>query len=167
MGNIYGVAQREEWLGELKRSSVRERVKELYGNLDDLAARRDRIRKRLQRTARRHPVTKRFLAIPGYGPIRSLTFLVMVDTPYRFSTPQKLWRYSGLASRREQSGDPGRVRMVQGQQYNRRLKAVARKRLSVPWAMWKNQTEYTPALVTVCEPVRPGTGVPRGRELRR
>jgi len=48
-----------------------------------------------------HPVTKRFLAIPGYGPIRSLTFLVMVDTPYRFPTPQKLWRYSGLAPRRE------------------------------------------------------------------
>jgi transposase len=204
-GDIYGVARREAWLGQLERSSVRERVKELYGNLDELAARRDRMRKRLQRTARRHPVTKRFLAIPGYGPIRSMTFLVMVDTPYRFSTPQKLWRYSGLAPRREQSGDPDRVRLVQGPQYNRRLKAVARgamekvlrledgnpferlyqrlveqgvreslarvtvarKLLSVPWAMWKNQTEYTPALVTACEPVLPGTGVSRGRGLRR
>jgi transposase len=125
-GEIYGVSKRDKWLSRLERASVRDRVKELYGNLDELAARRDRMHERLQRTARRHPVTKQFLAIPGYGPIRSLTFLVVVDTPYRFGTPQQLWRYSGLGPRREQSGDPNRVRWVAGRQYNRRLKAVAR-----------------------------------------
>ena len=124
--NVYEPAVRAEWLGKLRRRSVRDRMKLLYGNLDDLRARRDRIHKRLCRIAHRHPVAKRFLKIPGYGEIRALTFVVMVDTPLRFSTPQKLWRYSGLGLRREQSGDPNRCRKCPPVQYNRRLKEVAR-----------------------------------------
>jgi len=123
-GNIYSPKQREEWLGKLPRASVRERVAELYGNLDELTIRRDRMDERLTRIARRHPVTKRFLDIPGYGSVRSLTFLVVVDTPFRFSNPQKLWKYAGLGLCRKQSGKSDE-RKRPGQQYNRRLKEVA------------------------------------------
>jgi transposase len=124
-GNIYSVREREGWLGKLPRASVRERVAELYGNLDDLTARWARIRERMHRIAHRHPVAKRFLAIPGYGPVRALMFLVVVDTPFRFASPQKLWRYAGLGLKRRQSGDPRKVRMCTDQQYNRPLHAVA------------------------------------------
>jgi transposase len=132
MGVAYGVQEvycptaRAAWLEQLPRRSVRDRMQLLYGNLDDLAGRRDQMHQRLCRIAHRHPVAKRFLAVPGYGPVRALTFLVMVDTPFRFSSPQKLWKYSGLGLRREQSGDPALERRYPPVQYNRRLKKVAR-----------------------------------------
>lgn len=125
-GDIYSPRERDQWLGQLPRASVRERVKELYGNLDELDARRGRLFERMVRVARHHPLTRRFMAIPGYGPIRALTFWVMVDTPYRFGSPQKLWRYAGLGLRRRQSGNPQRERKRPDEQYNRRLKAVAK-----------------------------------------
>jgi transposase len=124
--NVYSLAGRAVVLAKLSRPSVRERMSILYENLDDLATRRDRLHRRLARIAARHPVTKRFLAIPGYGPIRALTFLTIVDTPFRFSTPQKLWRYGGLGLRRQQSGNPDSGRKRPPRSYNRRLKAVAR-----------------------------------------
>jgi len=124
--NVYSSEGRANMLKKLTRASVRERISVLYGNLDDLRARRDRLHQRLKRIATRHPVAKRFLAIPGYGPIRAMTFLAIVDTPFRFGTPQKLWRYGGLGLRTQQSGDPDRGRKRPPPTYNRRLKAVAR-----------------------------------------
>ena len=124
-GNVYRPAEREQWLAKLVRASTGDRVAEIYGNVDELTARRDRMHERLTRIARRHPVTRRFLDIPGYDPVRALTFLVVVDTPFRFTSPQKLWRYAGLGLRRKQSGDPDRVKKYPGQQYNRHLKEVA------------------------------------------
>jgi len=121
---IYNPARRGEWLGKLPRAAVRDRVAELYGNMDDLTVRRDRMHERLTRISHRHPVAKRFLAVPGYGPVRSMTFLVVVDTPFRFGSPQKLWKYAGLGLCRKQSGKSD-ARQRPGWQYNRRLKAVA------------------------------------------
>jgi transposase len=126
-GHIYSVQEREAWLGKLPgRGLVRERIQELYGNLDELAGRRDRIHERVCRLARGHALIRRFMEVPGYGPIRALTFWLIVDTPYRFRSPQKLWQYAGLGLRRQQSGDPNRERKLPPMQYNRRLKAVAR-----------------------------------------
>ena len=122
--DVYGAKNRIEYLNHL-RPRARERVQIFYGNLDDLEARRKQLSDRLTRIAARHPVAKRFLDIPGYGPIRAMTFLVIVDTPFRFATPQKLWRYAGLGLRRHESSTPGQPKSS-GPQYNRRLKAVAR-----------------------------------------
>ena len=132
--HVYSVEDRSEWLGKLPRKSVRERVEMFYGNLDDLRRRRDVLHDRLTRIAQRHPVARRFLAIPGYGPVRAMTFLVMVDTPLRFPTRQKLWRYSGLGLRRHQSGDPKRGKLLPPVCYNRRLKAVARGAMEIALA---------------------------------
>jgi transposase len=123
--DVYARKSRLPFLEHLRRRA-RERVEVFYGNLDDLEDRRQQLQQRLTRIARRHPVAKRFLEIPGYGPIRSLTFLVIVHTPFRFATPQKLWRYGGLGLRRHESSIPGQKPKPPGPQYNRRLKAVAR-----------------------------------------
>jgi transposase len=126
-GDLYSLKEREGWLGKLPaRSLVRARIQELYGNLDELRARRDRMHERVCRLADRHALIRRFMQIPGYGPIRALTFWLIVDTPYRFRSPQKLWQYAGLGLRRQQSGDPNRERKLPPVQYNLRLKAVAR-----------------------------------------
>lgn len=124
--DVYAPGQRKEWLGKMPRRSAVEHLSVRYGNLDDLEARRQMLHQRLCRIARRHAVTKKFLAIPGYGPIRALTFLVIVDTPFRFARVQKLWRYAGLGLQKKQSGDPAKGRLRPGAQYNRRLKAVAK-----------------------------------------
>ena len=127
--DVYGKDNRIEYLDHL-RPRDRERVKVFYGNLDDLIVRRDRLYDRLMRIAARHPVAKRFLDIPGYGPIRAMTFFVTVDTPFRFATPQKLWRYAGLGLRRHDSSEPG-LPKPSGPHYNRRLKWVARGAMEV------------------------------------
>jgi transposase len=124
--DVYAPAQREEWLGKMPRRSATEHLAVRYGNLNDLEVRRQTLHHRLCRIARRHAVSKKFLAIPGYGPIRALTFLVIVDTPFRFSRVQKLWRYGGLGLQKRQSGDPAKGRLLPGERYNRRLKAVAK-----------------------------------------
>ncbi len=124
--DVYSPKERVSMLAKLTRPSVRDRMSILYENLDDLAARRNRLYVRLAGIAERHAVAKQFLKIPGYGVIRAMTFLTVVDTPFRFPTPQKLWRYGGLGLREVQSGDPESGRKRPPKQYNRRLKAVAR-----------------------------------------
>ena len=184
--DVYSPQSRTKWLGQIpRRRLVQDRMEFLYANLDHLVSRRDAIRKRLYRMVYRHPVAKRFLAIPGYGKVRAITFLVIVDTPYRFCSPQKLWRYGGLGLREKQSSHPEDKQLRRPKRYNRRLKAVAkgamemslikpkgnaflrvyqellrkglkeplarlvlaRKMLSVPWGMWKSNSEYNPRLV--------------------
>ena len=49
-----------------------------------------------------------------------------MDAPFRSSRPQKLWIYGGLGLQEKQSGDPRRGRKRPGQQYNRRLKELAK-----------------------------------------
>jgi transposase len=124
--DVYAPECRGEWLSKLGRRSGRAHLRVRYGNLDDLTKRRDELHTRLCRLAKRHPVTRLIMGVPGYGPIRSLTFMVIVDTPYRFCRVQKLWRYGGLGLEEKQSGDPGRGRKRPGIRYNRRLKAVAK-----------------------------------------
>lgn len=124
--DVYDPRHRDQWLNQVTRRWSRDRLELLYGNLDDLTVRRDTMEKRLGTLARRHPMAKRLLAVPGYGPIRAVTFLVIVDTPFRFATPQKLWRYGGLGLREKQSGDPGSGRKQPDQRYNRRLKNIAK-----------------------------------------
>lgn len=124
--DVYAPAQRDVWLGKMPRRSATDHLAVRYGNLDDLDTRRQALHDRLCRIARRHAVTKQFMAIPGYGPIRALTFLVIVDTPFRFPRVQKLWRYAGMGLQKKQSGDPTKARLHPGLQYNRRLKAIAK-----------------------------------------
>jgi len=184
--DVYSPQARLQWLEQMpQRRLVQDRMAFQYANLDHLVGRRDTIRKRLYRMVRRHPVAKRFLAIPGYGQVRAITFFVIVDTPYRFCSPQKLWRYGGLGLREKQSSHPEDKKLRRPKRYNRRLKAVAkgamemalikpqgnaflqvyqallhkglkeplarlvvaRKMLSVPWGMWKSNSEYNPRLV--------------------
>lgn len=135
--NVYAAKKRSYWLDQVPRQRARERLMLLYANLDDMQGRRVEMEKRLRRLAHRHPVVRRLLAIPGYGVVRALTFLVIVDTPFRFATRQKLWRYGGLGLCETQSGDPSKGRKHPGLQYNRRLKALAKGAMEV--ALWRSR----------------------------
>lgn len=49
-------------------------------------------------------VCRRFMAIPGVGPIAALTFRTAVDDPMRFKRSRDVGAYFGLTSKRWQSG---------------------------------------------------------------
>lgn len=188
--DVYSVSARTRWLSSLPSRAARRQMELLYRNLDQLDAERHRLAYRLKRSAARNPVVKRFLEIPGYGPVFAMTFWVIVDTPWRFQTVQKLWKYAGLGLERNKTGKakPGRPH-TNGPIHlnfhcNRRLKnvakgvatsamrrrdnafsevyerlvahgtsaanarlTVARKALSVPWAMWKRGERYRSDLI--------------------
>ena len=50
-------------------------------------------------------VCRRFMGIPGVGPITALTFKTAIETPGRFTKSRDVGAYLGLTPRRWQSGD--------------------------------------------------------------
>jgi transposase len=66
----------------------------------------------LIRTANGNEVCRRFMEIPGVGPICALTFYAAVAEPHRFSRSGDIGSYLGLAPRLHRSGlttSPGRI----------------------------------------------------------
>jgi transposase len=59
----------------------------------------------VQTCAKRDPVCRRFMAIPGVGPITALTYRAAVDDPRRFSNSRNVAAHFGLTPRRYQSGE--------------------------------------------------------------
>ncbi len=51
-----------------------------------------------------NPVCKRFMTVPGIGPIASLSFMAAIDDPLRFKKSRTVGAYLGLTTRRWQSG---------------------------------------------------------------
>ncbi len=56
------------------------------------------------RIVRNDPVCKRFMTVPGVGPITALSFKAGVDDPLRFTRPRTVGAHFGLTPRRWQSG---------------------------------------------------------------
>ena len=54
---------------------------------------RERRRRELVRQARAYEPIRRFVKVPGIKWIRAATFFAYVDTPERFRTRSKLWKY--------------------------------------------------------------------------
>lgn len=52
----------------------------------------------------RNELRRRFMAIPGVGPVTALSFMTAIDDPSRFRRSRDVAAYFGLTSRRGQSG---------------------------------------------------------------
>ena len=52
----------------------------------------------------RYPEIEGFQAVPGMGPIRSHVFDAFIQTPHRFPSKSKLWRYCRLGIKKQSSG---------------------------------------------------------------
>lgn len=61
--------------------------------------------KRIEEIANDTKMAKRFMAIPGVGPITALSFYAAVDEPTRFKKSADVAAYFGLTPRRFQSGE--------------------------------------------------------------
>jgi transposase len=60
------------------------------------------------RIVRADPSLRRFVSVPGVGPITALAFLATIDEPSRFRRARDVGPYLGLTPRRHQSGEVDR-----------------------------------------------------------
>ena len=60
--------------------------------------------KEIRRFVRDDPTLRRFLTVPGVGPVTALAFHATVDEPSRFRRARDVGPYLGLTRRRYQSG---------------------------------------------------------------
>ncbi|MFC3726475.1 IS110 family RNA-guided transposase [Neoaquamicrobium sediminum] len=77
---------------------VRRGLREQFGRLDDL----------LVKLARQDELTRRFMTVPGVGPLVALTFRATVDVPSRFARSRTVGAHFGLTPRKQQSGEVDR-----------------------------------------------------------
>jgi len=77
---------------------ARRSLREQFNRLDDL----------LVRLARQDDVTRRFMTVPGVGPLVALTFRATVDVPSRFARSHTVGAHFGLTPRKQQSGEVDR-----------------------------------------------------------
>lgn len=94
---VYQLSQREQWLERLPEPGVRQRVRWLYEELDQLQPLRRRAKQAMLVESRKHRAVRLLRSIPQFGPIRSALVVATIDTPHRFRTRRQLWSYSGLA----------------------------------------------------------------------
>jgi transposase len=119
--------QRAELLKRLGEGSTMKVVKEQFQILlrgyDQAVTQEQAMHRGLVRLARGQEVIARLRELPGIGLIRASTFVAYVDTPYRFTSKQALWKYLGIGLRREKSGE-GREYLRVDLACNRRLKSA-------------------------------------------
>jgi transposase len=116
--------RRQEMLEGLPADeTVQQDMRLLLEGFDVLAEQVKKLRRRLMELGRKEPMVRRFCQVKGIKHVRAVTFLAIVDTPFRFKTRQKLWKYMGIGLEKRQSGN-GRVRLSVPQRCNRILKSV-------------------------------------------
>ena len=109
-------------LGKVTAREFEPRVRELIADSDLqvvadalLVARRslrdqfDRLDSMLIQLARQDEVTRRFMTVPGVGPLVALTFRATVDVPARFARSRTVGAHFGLTPRKQQSGEVDRT----------------------------------------------------------
>lgn len=121
---IVDEAQRPAWWKKLPAGPVlHQDLKLLLAMYALYCQQEEELRKTLIRLARREEPVRRFQEVPGVGWIRAVTFYVYLDTPHRFASKSKLWRYCGLGLEKRGSGSgPMRTRLCR--QGNRYLKCT-------------------------------------------
>lgn len=103
----------------LLRSRVEPEIRKLFGRgpnplvsdlrylldlSEELLAHQTALDSELKRLARENEVCRRFMEIPGVGPICALTFYAVVSEPHRFERTSDIGSYLGLTPRIYQSG---------------------------------------------------------------
>src|ERR1035437_2075455 len=88
------------------RMEVREAVLPLIETIAELSQRIRNVDGRLDELIEeRYPQAKLLQQVPGVGPIISLTFVLTIDDPKRFTRSREVGAYLGLTPRQHQSGE--------------------------------------------------------------
>lgn len=111
---VFGVKMTRTTRGRFE-ADLRERLRGEDALLRDvvdglLAVRRtllaecDRCHRLIVRVAREDPVCRRFMTVPGVGPITALAYKTTIDDPRRFASAKTVGAHLGLTPKRYQSG---------------------------------------------------------------
>jgi len=100
---LYSIDGREAYLGRLGQPGVAARLRGLYQVLDAALGAQKKARAQMLRLGRRYSEIQEFQKVPGVGPVGSHLFDGFIQTPHRFKTKQRLWRYCQLGIRSKTS----------------------------------------------------------------
>ena len=84
-------------------------VEPLLKAREALAQEIEALDRKVVRLARSEPQVRRFMTVPGVGPITALCYLATIDDPTRFKKSRNVGAYVGLTTRRYASGETDRT----------------------------------------------------------
>jgi transposase len=93
---VYSPCGRAGAMAQVGSPAARQVLEQLYTLLDATIATQREALTLLRRHARQYPEIERFQAVPGVGLIGAARFSAYIQTPHRFSSKRKLWRYCRL-----------------------------------------------------------------------
>jgi len=120
---------RKEWLAALACADLAEQLRVLFKGYDVIVQQVRIARRQLSRQGRTFEIVGHWQQVPGMGLIRSVTLLAYLDTPWRFKSKSKLWKYCGVGLQRATSGQdrygrPHPAQLELAWPVNKRLKNV-------------------------------------------
>ena len=105
LGKQYGAVVKDELAAVEAASSIStaeiSSLLEVSETLSNYIAAAD---KRLSELAKSNPVTKRFLDVPGVGPVCAVSFYSAIEDPFRFEDTSSVGAYLGMVPKFKQSG---------------------------------------------------------------
>jgi transposase len=122
-------AARTRWMATVEPMALRERLSILWRGWDVVRQQAKLAKSQLAKRAQAYPVIAAWQELPGLGLIRAATLFAYLDTPWRFATAKKLYKYCGLGLKRATSGTDNKGKPKEGRlclyKYaNHRLKDV-------------------------------------------
>ena len=91
-------------IGRTGSNALAEQLRYLADHCERLMAYQRSVDSELEQIARQNDICRRFMDIPGVGPLCALTFYAAVDEPHRFLRCSDVGSYFGLAPRLHESG---------------------------------------------------------------
>lgn len=91
-----------------KDASVQLVIETLLGTWHGIHQQVRQLDRELQRVAREHEVCRRWMRVPGVGPLTAVAYMTAIDDPTRFRRSKDVGPYLGLTPRRYQSGEVDR-----------------------------------------------------------
>ena len=90
---VFSKSHRKRYLTRLSRKPRQKIMMNLYACLDGIGRLRETARADMVALGLRYPEIKQFQLMPGIGKVGFHVFSAFIQTPHRFATKQKLWRY--------------------------------------------------------------------------
>jgi len=136
-GRAYGVriparvlkhrSARATWMATVEPAALMQRLSILWRGWDTVQSQVKLAKAQMVRQAGDYPVIAAWQDLPGVGVVRAATLFAYLDTPWRFGSVKKLWKYCGLglkhrASGTDKNGRPRKGRLSLYRRANSRLK---------------------------------------------
>lgn len=111
--SVYTQRGRGGWLAQVASEPARAAIVQLYRVMDQMIEAQKDAERLMGEESLRYPEIKRFDEVPGVGLIGACRFAAYVQTPHRFSSKRKLWRYCrlGITDRSSDGQALGRRRL--------------------------------------------------------